>query len=122
VPASGMPGDTTAPTAPQNLSAAVQGSAQINLTWSASSDNVGVAGYDVYRNGAKIATTASTSYSVTGLTPSTTYSFFVMARDNANNVSPASNTVSATTASASSADNFGELIALLLLLRALGWQ
>jgi len=96
--------DTTPPTAPQNLSAAVQGSSQINLTWSASSDDVGVVGYEVYRDGVKIATTASTNYSVSGLSASTTYSFYVIARDNANNGSPASNAVSATTASSSNAD------------------
>jgi hypothetical protein len=96
--------DTTVPTAPQNLSAAVKSYSQINLSWSASSDNAGVAGYEVYRNGLKIATTALTNYSVTGLTASTTYSFYVIARDRANNGSPASNTVSATTASASNAD------------------
>lgn len=102
--------DTTPPAAPQNLSAAVQSSSQINLTWSASTDNVGVTGYDVYRNGAKLATTGSTNYSVTGLTASTTYSFYVVATDKANNVSPNSNTVSATTRNASNADTIAPAV------------
>nr|UOI39493.1 glucoside hydrolase GH55 family beta-1,3-glucanase [Archangium sp.] len=91
------PTDTQAPTTPANLSATAASSSQINLTWSASSDNVGVAGYDIYRNGTLVGTSTTTSYSSTGLTASTTYSFTVRARDAAGNVSAVSNTATATT-------------------------
>src|SRR5207245_11098323 len=59
--------DTTAPSVPTNLTASVISSSQINLSWNASTDNVGVAGYYVFRNGAQIAQVTATSYSNTGL-------------------------------------------------------
>lgn len=89
--------DTVAPTAPANLTASAANSAQINLAWSASTDNVGVTSYDVYRNGIKVTTVTTTSYGDTGLSASTSYSYYVTARDAAGNTSPNSNTVSATT-------------------------
>lgn len=92
--------DTTAPSTPTNLTAAVVSSTQINLTWSASTDNVGVTGYEVYRNGVKAGTVTSTSYNGTGLTASTAYNYYVRAFDASSNFSPASTTVSATTQSA----------------------
>lgn len=88
--------DTTAPTAP-TLSASGTTSTTTNLSWSGATDNVGVTGYDVYRNGALLGTTTSTTYAVTGLTASTTYTFNVRAKDAAGNVSVNSNTVSVTT-------------------------
>ncbi|TJY38259.1 fibronectin type III domain-containing protein [Cohnella pontilimi] len=92
-------GDTQAPSAPANLAATAVSASQINLTWTASTDNVGVTGYDVYRNGSLAGSATSTSYSDTGLAASTTYSYTVKARDAAGNVSAASNTASATTQS-----------------------
>ena len=95
--------DTQAPTAPTNLAASVASSSQINLSWTASTDNVGVAGYKIYRNGGTtpIATvTSGTTYHDTGLTGSTTYSYTVAAYDAAGNTSPATAAVSATTSSA----------------------
>ncbi len=89
--------DTTAPSTPQNLTASTYSSTQINLSWSASTDNVGVAGYNVFRNGAKVATTTSTGYNNTGLSANTTYTYTVSAYDAAGNTSPQSGTVSATT-------------------------
>jgi chitodextrinase len=91
------PTDTTAPSTPAGLSAAVVSSSQINLAWTASTDNVGVAGYKVYRNGAQVATSSGTSYADTGLSPSTTYTYTVSAYDAAGNASPQSGSVSATT-------------------------
>ena len=88
--------DTTAPTAP-TLTASGTTASATNLTWSGATDNVGVTSYDVYQGGVFKANVASTSYAVTGLTASTTYSFYVFAKDAAGNVSPASNTVSVTT-------------------------
>src|SRR5690606_26568766 len=68
-----------------------------NLAWSGATDNVGVTGYDVYRNGAFLASTTATTYAVTGLTASTAYSFYVRAKDAAGNSSANSNTVNVTT-------------------------
>ncbi|MGE5528005.1 MAG: family 20 glycosylhydrolase [Patescibacteria group bacterium] len=90
-------GDTQAPTAPTNLEATAVSSSQINLTWTASTDNVGVTGYQVFRNGVQVGTSATTSYSDTGLQPATTYSYYVKAYDAAGNVSSQSNTAQATT-------------------------
>ncbi|MBI3804989.1 MAG: fibronectin type III domain-containing protein [Nitrospirae bacterium] len=92
-----MPPDTTAPSVPNGLSASAVSSSQINLSWSASTDNVKVAGYRIYRNGAQIATTTSTSYSNTGLSENTTYRYTVSAYDAAGNVSNQSASRSATT-------------------------
>ena len=89
--------DTTAPTAPTNLAASGTTSSSTNLSWTASTDNVGVTGYDVYQGATVIGTTASTTYNVTGLTASTAYTFSVRAKDAAGNVSTASNTVNVTT-------------------------
>jgi chitodextrinase len=77
-------GDTTAPTVPTNVAAAAQSSTSIQVTWTASTDNVSLAGYRVYRNGSTsiLATvTNGTSYTDTGLTPGTAYSYQVRAFD-----------------------------------------
>lgn len=89
--------DTEPPTAPTNLTATAVSSSQINLAWTASTDNVGVTGYQVFRDGAQVGTTATASYPDTGLSPSTTYSYYVKAYDAAGNVSAQSNTAQATT-------------------------
>jgi len=98
------PPDTTPPTAPTNLTASAPSPTQINLSWTASTDNVGVTGYKVERcsgaacaNFVQIATPATTSFSDTGLTASTSYSYRVRATDAAGNLSGYSNTASATT-------------------------
>jgi chitodextrinase len=97
--------DIKAPTAPTALTAKAASSSRIDLTWQPSSDNVGIIGYNIYRNGTHIDTiegdgSEESNYSVAGLSPSTTYSFTVKALDAADNLSPASNTASATTSSA----------------------
>jgi chitodextrinase len=99
--------DTSAPTAPTNLSATAMSAAQINLSWSASTDNVGVTGYRVERcqgagcgNFAQIATPTLTSFGDTGLSAGTSYSYRVRANDAAGNLSGYSNVASATTATA----------------------
>jgi len=89
--------DTQSPTAPGNLTATAASSSQINLSWTASTDDIGVTGYEVYRNSTKVATVTTTSFGDTGLAASTTYSYFVKARDAVGNLSAASNTASATT-------------------------
>ena len=93
-------GDNEAPTAPSNLSSNTVTHESLNLTWTASTDNVGVTGYKIYKNGAYLTSTASTSYSVTGLAANTEYNFYVIAYDAAGNLSGASNTHYVTTATA----------------------
>ena len=90
-------GDTQAPTTPASLSATAASSSQINLSWSASSDNVGVTGYLIFRGTTQVGTATGTSYSDTGLAASTAYSYTVKAKDAAGNISAASNTATATT-------------------------
>jgi chitodextrinase len=94
---SGLEDDTTPPTVPAGLIATAVSSAQISLSWAASTDNVGVTGYRIYRDGNQIATTAGPSYQDTGISPSTTYSYRVAAYDGAGNVSDMSDEASATT-------------------------
>ncbi len=90
-------GDTTAPSAPANLTAASNLPTEIGLSWSASTDNVGVTGYKIYRDGSYLSSSAVTSYTDAGLTPSTKYSYSVSAYDAAGNESVKSNTAEATT-------------------------
>jgi chitodextrinase len=87
-------GGGSVPGAPSNLSATPASCSQINLSWTASAGTV--TGYYVYRNSSKIATVTTTSYSNTGLTASTQYSYYVVAY-NGNGNSPNSNTAQATT-------------------------
>jgi chitodextrinase len=91
--------DTVAPSAPTSLTASGTTQSTTNLSWNASTDNVGVTGYDVVRGTTVIATVTGTTYQATGLTPSTAYSFRVRAKDAAGNVSGNSNTANITTLS-----------------------
>ena len=101
--------DTTPPSAPGTLTATAAGQTQINLSWGAATDNVGVTGYLIEScqgagcsNFAQIGTTTgATTFSNTGLTANTPYSYRVRARDAAGNNGGYSNTASATTQSAS---------------------
>jgi len=90
--------DTQPPTVPTGLSANVVSASQINLSWTPASDNVGVAGYKIYRGGGQIAAvTSGTSYQDTGLSPATAYTYTVSAFDAAGNASNQSSAASATT-------------------------
>lgn len=89
--------DTQAPTAATNLSITGKTSSSISLAWNAATDNVGVTSYAVYTNGNLSTTVSSTSATISGLSPSTTYNFYVVAKDAAGNSSPNSATVSGTT-------------------------
>jgi chitodextrinase len=100
----GSGADTTPPSAPSNLSATVVSSSQLNLSWTASTDNVGVADYDIFRSTdgasfAPVASTTGTSHADTGRAAGTTYWYRVTANDAAGNASVSSNTASATTSS-----------------------
>jgi len=97
-------GDTTAPSAPANVVATAASTSQINLTWTASTDNVGVTGYQVLRapgtsggTFTQVGTSPTPSFTNTGLTASTTFRYQVRATDAAGNVSAVSNTVTAMT-------------------------
>ena len=81
VPATTTTADTQAPSVPTGLTASAVSGTQVNLSWNASTDNVGVTGYYVYLNDAPLAVTSSTSYSHTGLATGATYSYRVSAFD-----------------------------------------
>ena len=89
--------DTQSPTAPTGLASSAITSTSFTLSWSASTDNVGVTGYDVYQGTTLKGSTATTSFSVTGLTASTAYSMTVKAKDATGNVSDANSALSVTT-------------------------
>lgn len=93
--------DNQAPTAPTNLVANNPTSNTINLTWTASTDNVGVTGYDIYVGSTLKTSVSGTTLSttVTGLSPITLYTFYVVAKDAFGNTSPQSNTATETTLS-----------------------
>ncbi|NAS20593.1 xylosidase [Herbidospora sp. NEAU-GS84] len=90
-------GDTQAPSVPASLVVTNRTATSVTLSWAASTDNVGVASYQVNRGGTAAGTTAATTFTVTGLTPNTAYTFTVAARDAAGNTSAPSGGVSATT-------------------------
>lgn len=89
--------DTEAPTTPTNLAVTGSTSSTISLSWTASTDNIIVATYDIYLDGTLKTSSATNSATVTGLNPSTTYTFFIKAKDAAGNISSQSNTVTGTT-------------------------
>ncbi|GAB2976906.1 fibronectin type III domain-containing protein [Saccharothrix stipae] len=85
--------DTEAPAAPGNLRSTAQTENSVALAWDASTDNVGVTGYEVFNGAASAGTTAGTTATVSGLTPDTEYTFTVVAKDAAGNTSAASTEV-----------------------------
>jgi chitodextrinase len=89
--------DTQPPTVPTNLAVAARTSTTVSLTWTASTDNVGVTGYRILEGATQVGTSATTSFTVTGLAPSTAHTYTVRAVDAAGNVSAASNAVTVTT-------------------------
>ncbi|MFB3880069.1 MAG: S-layer homology domain-containing protein [Armatimonadota bacterium] len=93
-------GDSTPPSAPTNLTATAISSSRIDLAWTASTDNVGVAHYNVYRGSTLLAQPATTNWSNTGLSPGTSYQYHVTAVDAADNESGMSNVAYATTLAA----------------------
>ncbi len=94
------PVDTQAPTAATNLIVTTTTSNTASLSWSAATDNVAVTGYDLYVNGTLKSTETGLTATVSGLNPSTTYSFYLIARDAERNSSAASTTVNGTTTAA----------------------
>jgi chitodextrinase len=111
--AAGGPVDTTPPTAPANLTANAASASQISLSWTPSTDNVGVAAYLIERcqgsacsGFAQVGTSTGPAFNDNGLAASTTYSYRVRATDAAGNLSGYSNTATATTAAAPSVPTF----------------
>jgi fibronectin type 3 domain-containing protein len=104
--------DNTAPSAPTALTGTAKNAGEVDLSWTASTDNLGVTNYDIYRGGALVGTVpggsaqgSSLTYQDTTVAPSTTYAYTVKARDAANNTSAASNTATVTTPAASTVPN-----------------
>ena len=94
--------DVTPPTTPTLLSATPVSISQINLSWSTSTDDLLLSGYQVFRDAVQVATTGTeTTYSDSGLSASTTYSYFVRAFDSMFNTSSSSNIIATTTLSIS---------------------
>ncbi len=89
--------DTQAPSAPSNLRSTATTAASVSLAWNASTDNTGVVSYDVYRGTTLATTVTGTTATVTGLSPSTSYTFTVRARDGYDNVSVPSGALTART-------------------------
>lgn len=89
--------DTQAPSVPAGLNAQNLTSTSVTVRWTASTDNVGVSAYQVFRNGTQIGTTAATSYADSGLVAGTAYSYTVKAQDAVGNLSAASAALSVTT-------------------------
>ena len=96
-------GDTEAPTDPSNLMASNTSESTTDLNWTASSDNIGIAGYNIYQDGFNVLTSNGTGTNVTvnGLASSTTYSFYITAFDASGNESTSSNSINVTTSAAS---------------------
>ncbi|MEV0219477.1 glycoside hydrolase family 18 chitinase [Streptomyces sp. NPDC050704] len=91
-----VPGDS-APSAPGKPTASAVTNTSVKLSWSAATDDKGVKNYDVLRGGAKVATVTGTSYTDTGLTAGTDYSYTVQARDTADQTGPVSGSVAVRT-------------------------
>lgn len=92
--------DASPPTQPSGLMATPRSGTRIDLSWTASMDNVAVDHYSIFRGGGLLGTTATTSYSDTAVIPGGTYSYSVTAYDSAGNPSTPSETVTATTPAA----------------------
>lgn len=89
--------DTELPSVPTGVTVTSVTSDSISLSWNPSTDNVGIAGYEIYQDGNLIGNAVNTSYTVNALSANTTYSFAIVALDTSGNRSDFSNTVSATT-------------------------
>jgi len=96
------PADTTPPTTPTNLTASGVTASQVTLSWQASTDNVGISGYRVYRDGTLVGSPSSTNFTSTGLASNTSYAFTVAAFDSAGNTSSQSAPRAVTTATSGS--------------------
>ena len=97
--------DSQAPATPKQLRSPGATSSSVSLSWAAATDNIGVNGYHVYRDGIRVGTTTSTAYTDTGLTPESAYRYTVAAFDGAGNVSPISDAITVPTTTVPATDN-----------------
>lgn len=95
-----------APTKPTNLSASNTTVSSTELSWTPSTDNMGVKAYDIYEDNTLVGTTDLTTFTVTGLNTKTTYSFTIKAKDYAQNISEISNALSVTTSATLSVEDY----------------
>lgn len=100
--------DTSPPTNPTNLTVSNEQDTQVSLSWNASSDNVGVTGYEVFLDGSSLGTVAGTSANVTGLVACTSYGFGVRALDAAGNASGQATASGSTTGCTGGGSGFSE--------------
>ncbi|NEB93072.1 carbohydrate binding domain-containing protein [Streptomyces bauhiniae] len=105
-PGGGGGGDTQAPSTPGGLTSTGKTANSVSLKWNAATDNVGVTAYDIYSGSNQVLSVSGTSATVSGLSPSTAYTFTVKARDAAGNTSGASNSVAVTTNAGSGGGTF----------------
>src|SRR5204863_3050651 len=98
-------GDVTSPSTPTGLAAGASTETSITFSWTASTDNVGVTGYNVYRGGSMVGSSPTTAYTAGGLTCGTSYSFAVKAKDAAGNLSAMSGALGASTAACLTSGN-----------------
>ncbi len=98
--------DTEAPSTPTNLTSGTVTSSSVSLSWNASTDNVGVSGYNIIQNGNIVQSVTGLSATVTGLSANTTYTFSISAYDASGNVSGASSSIQVTTSSSGSGDSY----------------
>jgi len=94
--------DTTSPAIPTNLSGITDGTTA-TLSWGASTDNVGVTGYDIYRDGKKVGSTAELTFTESGLAPNITHQYTIAARDAQQNISQPTSAISLITGNSCSA-------------------
>ena len=106
-----VPGDS-APSAPGTPTASDITNTSVKLSWSAATDDKGIKNYDVLRDGAKVATVTTTSYTNTGLTAGTDYSYTVQARDTADQTGPASGAVAVRTTGGTTEPPTGDKVKL----------
>jgi chitodextrinase len=99
-PGTGTVTDTGPPTAPSGLTQTSMSSTRVDLSWTASQDDIGVTGYKVFRNGTQIGTSAGTTFADTTVQASTAYQYYAVAKDAAGHDSGPSNTLSLTTPAA----------------------
>jgi endonuclease I len=104
--------DTTVPSTPTSLTSTAKTTTSVTLAWNASTDNIGVTGYNVYVNGVLRTTVTTLNTVVSSLTAATSYAFTVRAKDAAGNLSGVSNTVTVVTNSNNTATDllFSEYI------------
>jgi endonuclease I len=101
--------DTESPSIPTNLSSTNITSSGVTLNWTASTDNVGVTAYDIFKDNVLLASSSNATYNVSGLSPTTLYTFKVRAKDAAGNLSGFSNETNVTTLAGSGGGTSSEL-------------